>query len=213
MTLATPKLGIPKPLGGENATRLSITQMIDKVDEQSAQEPFLVVPGTLSYAAGNLTIPVGPGKVRFPGVFINKGATNVVIPAPGTSTTYYLYIKSDNTYVYDTSGATVAGQRLLWSFQTANPVAAGTTVIVDLRENMPSTDLIAHAPSHQPGGVDAMAVDALAVVGSLRTLGSGATQAAAGDHIHGSSGYPPAGGGGGGTSLSIPKLYGFGPAF
>jgi uncharacterized protein DUF5907 len=38
----------------------------------------------------------------------------------------------------------------------------------------------AHATSHQPGGGDAMAVDAAAGTGSLRTLGSGATQAAGG---------------------------------
>lgn len=39
----------------------------------------------------------------------------------------------------------------------------------------------AHATSHQPGGADAMAVDAAAGVGSLRTLGTGATQATAGN--------------------------------
>lgn len=39
----------------------------------------------------------------------------------------------------------------------------------------------AHATSHQPGGSDAMAVDAIAATGSLRTLGTGATQAAAGN--------------------------------
>lgn len=42
----------------------------------------------------------------------------------------------------------------------------------------------AHASSHQPGGSDAMAVDAAAGTGSLRTLGSGASQAAAGNHTH-----------------------------
>jgi hypothetical protein len=38
-----------------------------------------------------------------------------------------------------------------------------------------------HASSHQPGGSDAMAVDAAAAVGSLRTLGSGAQQAMPGN--------------------------------
>jgi hypothetical protein len=37
-----------------------------------------------------------------------------------------------------------------------------------------------HASSHQPGGGDAMAVDAAAGTGSLRTLGTGAAQACAG---------------------------------
>jgi hypothetical protein len=39
----------------------------------------------------------------------------------------------------------------------------------------------AHATRHQPGGSDAMAVDAAAATGSLRTLGTGAAQAAAGN--------------------------------
>jgi hypothetical protein len=39
----------------------------------------------------------------------------------------------------------------------------------------------AHATSHQPGGSDPMAVDAAAATGSLRTIGTGATQACAGN--------------------------------
>jgi hypothetical protein len=39
-----------------------------------------------------------------------------------------------------------------------------------------------HASRHQPGGADAMAVDAAPGTGSLRTLGTGATQAAVGSH-------------------------------
>jgi len=42
----------------------------------------------------------------------------------------------------------------------------------------------AHADEHEPLGGDPMAVDAAAGTGSLRTLGSGATQAAAGSHGH-----------------------------
>ena len=38
-----------------------------------------------------------------------------------------------------------------------------------------------HASSHEPGGGDAMAVDAAAGTGSLRTLGTGSTNACAGD--------------------------------
>ena len=41
----------------------------------------------------------------------------------------------------------------------------------------------AHATTHQPGGSDAMAVDAVAATGSLRTLGTGAQQAAAGTDL------------------------------
>lgn len=42
----------------------------------------------------------------------------------------------------------------------------------------------AHASTHQPGGGDAMAVDQAAATGSLRTLGTGSAQAAAGNHTH-----------------------------
>jgi Collagen triple helix repeat (20 copies) len=44
-----------------------------------------------------------------------------------------------------------------------------------------AADLPAHATRHQPGGADALAVDAAAATGSLRTLGTGATQAAPGN--------------------------------
>ena len=42
----------------------------------------------------------------------------------------------------------------------------------------------AHASTHEPGGDDALTVDAAAATGSLRTLGAGAQQAAAGNHVH-----------------------------
>ena len=49
-----------------------------------------------------------------------------------------------------------------------------------------ATDLhaAAHASTHQPSGGDAMAVDAVIGTGSLRTLGSGGQQIAAGNHGH-----------------------------
>ena len=42
----------------------------------------------------------------------------------------------------------------------------------------------AHDTAHEPSGADTMAVDAVAGTGSLRTLGTGSTQAAAGNHTH-----------------------------
>lgn len=50
----------------------------------------------------------------------------------------------------------------------------------------------AHHTSHEPGGTDAMAVDQAAATASLRTLGTGATQAAGGaDTEYAFSGYLP----------------------
>lgn len=45
----------------------------------------------------------------------------------------------------------------------------------------------AHHAAHEPSGADPMAVDAAAATGSLRTIGSGAAQAAAGNHAHSGS--------------------------
>lgn len=42
-----------------------------------------------------------------------------------------------------------------------------------------------HASRHEPGGADGMSVNAAAGTGSLRTVGSGSLEAAAGDHGHG----------------------------
>ena len=47
--------------------------------------------------------------------------------------------------------------------------------------SLPSVTVPAHATTHQPGGSDAMVVDASPSTGSLRTLGTGANQAAAGN--------------------------------
>lgn len=41
-----------------------------------------------------------------------------------------------------------------------------------------------HATRHNAGGADALAIDAVTTTGSLRTLGTGAQQAAAGNHSH-----------------------------
>ena len=41
-----------------------------------------------------------------------------------------------------------------------------------------------HATTHEPSGADTMAVDAATGTGSLRTLGSGAQTAIAGNHTH-----------------------------
>ena len=58
-----------------------------------------------------------------------------------------------------------------------DPIAVGTNDARMADARTPTT----HATSHQPGGGDAMAVDAVAATGSLRTLGTGAQQATAGN--------------------------------
>lgn len=73
----------------------------------------------------------------------------------------------------------------------------------------------AHATTHQPGGSDAMAVDAAAGTGSLRTLGSTASSAAAGNDARLSDARTPAAhaashNAGGGDALAIDAAAGTG---
>lgn len=70
------------------------------------------------------------------------------------------------TVVKAQSGFTVGGVAVVLSTDPAQTNARTPT---------------AHHATHEPGGTDAMAVDAAAATGSLRTIGTGALQAAAGN--------------------------------
>jgi len=56
---------------------------------------------------------------------------------------------------------------------------------------LPLARLPGHHTTHEPGGADPMAVDASAGTGSLRTLGTGATQAVAGNDARLTNSRPP----------------------
>jgi len=75
---------------------------------------------------------------------------------PGTPAAKELFWRTDEAKLYRRSDANDA-----WVAVTAVPAS--------------------HASTHQPGGGDAMAVDAAASTGSLRTVGTGALQACAGN--------------------------------
>lgn len=63
----------------------------------------------------------------------------------------------------------------------SDPVTLTQAQITGLAAALAGKASTTHAATHQPGGADAMAVDAAAATGSLRTLGTGATQAAPGN--------------------------------
>jgi len=60
----------------------------------------------------------------------------------------------------------------------------GTAVVTGDSRLSDARTPTAHASTHNHGGSDALAEDAVAATGSLRTLGTGAQQAAAGNHGH-----------------------------
>lgn len=70
--------------------------------------------------------------------------------------------------------------------RTSEKSVAGGYASLDDDAKLPIAELPDHATRHEDGGDDAMEVDAAPGTGSLRTLGTGAAQAAAGDHSHGS---------------------------
>lgn len=80
---------------------------------------------------------------------------------------------------------TLAGERSAINFIGAAVTAVDNAVAerVDITVTAPTqASFDDHSTRHEVGGADAMAVDAIAATGSLRTLGAGAQQAAAGNH-------------------------------
>ncbi len=81
-------------------------------------------------------------------------------------------------------GAPGAGRTVIYAVSgrpTYRTGAAGaSTQLADANDLHAQT----HATAHEPSGADTMSVDAVTGTGSLRTLGTGAQQAAAGDHTH-----------------------------
>jgi hypothetical protein len=70
---------------------------------------------------------------------------------------------------------------------------SGTAVITSDSRLSDARTPTAHASTHNAGGSDALAIDAVAATGSLRTLGTTATSAAAGNHAHSGTYVTPGG--------------------
>jgi len=92
-----------------------------------------------------------------------------------------------NTASFDALGA-VDGYVYAIPIAKVARATADTTIasgdVTDMRQVI-GYAATTHATEHEPGGSDEMTVDATAGTGSLRTLGTGAQQAAAGNHTHG----------------------------
>lgn len=86
---------------------------------------------------------------------------------------------NDADLVHKSGTETVTGAKDFSGALTKSGQAVVTTDDTRLTNARTPT---AHATTHQPGGSDAMAVDAVAGTASLRTLGTGTQQAAVGSH-------------------------------
>lgn len=131
-----------------------------------------------------------PGRTN---TIVTTATTTTIVGSPAASTqraVTSLKIRNDHASTANTitilhtdgttsvdvwKGTLAAGESVEYNGKTFGRWAAGGFEVGGA--GVPT----AHATTHQPGGTDAMAVDAAAASGSLRTLGTGAAQAAAGN--------------------------------
>jgi len=81
----------------------------------------------------------------------------------------------------DLPAASISAKGAVTLATPSSDVTAGHVVQANDTRLSNSRTPTAHHATHEPGGSDPMAVDAVAATGSLRTLGTGATQAAPGN--------------------------------
>ena len=157
-----------------------------------------VVPGTL-YCVTDEGAPVERSNGTTWQVYSptpggsGTGTGDVVGPGVATDQAIALYDGTTGKLIQDSATTIPALTASIESSVTASVIpvdlateTTGTLPDARLSANVQlkpiaATDLPAHATRHQPGGADALAVDAAAATGSLRTLGTGAQQAAPGN--------------------------------
>jgi hypothetical protein len=106
-------------------------------------------------------------------------------------------IDADTLQIYDGADSNVA-KKITWALVKSTLKTYFDTLYATVSHLHTSTYApLAHKTNHEPGGSDAMVVNALAGVGSLRTLSTTSTSAAAGNHTHAGVYAPVA---------SVPKL-------
>ena len=110
-------------------------------------EPF-GIKGALYDADNNrLIVTIAKGRASFPGgTVIKTEDSNLYINEPATGTTYYIYLLSDGTFAYDTTGANpggTAGTILLTTVITGSALVDALTIV----EKRPQLDGTASALS------------------------------------------------------------------
>nr|MCL5290620.1 hypothetical protein [Bacillota bacterium] len=122
------KLGLSLPLGNEAVTRLAYRQNLEQIDQKAAaqdqaDEPFFLKSAIYNSGLNRIDCTFGKGRAAFLGTLVVKSEDSTTqIPNPIPSTSYYLYIKNDGTYAFNTTGVQIAGGVQIWK------VTTGTTV-------------------------------------------------------------------------------------
>lgn len=110
-----------------------------------------------------------------------KALGSVVLVTNGT-------VNADKVYVCTTNASINLGTTALVFAEMAGGVTDHGLLTGLADDDHPqyatNTEFDDHNARHEPSGADPMAVDAPAATGSLRTLGTSATQAAVGSHVH-----------------------------
>ena len=149
----------------------------------------------MSFTSGDILIATGPDTAR------TATAAEIMLalglPAAAVPST-----RSVNTVAPLTGGGALTADL---SLQVTTGTTGSTVCIGNDSRLSDARTPTAHATSHQPGGSDAMSVDAAAATGSLRTLGTSATSACAGNDSRLSDSRAPTGAAGGDLTGTFPN--------
>lgn len=178
MPTSSPKFGLPLPNNSDFVKRINYNDLFTRLDAATAPDHAWLK--SVSYDAGNnrITAVLGPVRARFgSAMVIITGDTTYHIAAPAINTNYTLYLKSDGTFMHNTTGADVAGAVQLWRISSGATLS--TIATQDQRGGLFVTPVVTwdavtgkpssftptgHAGSHAAGGSDPLTPEAIGAV-------------------------------------------------
>lgn len=116
----TPKLKLKQPRGNETVSREAYNENLRLIDENAASqarvdEPFYLKTSAFNDAQNRMELTLGPGKASFLGNLVTfTRDTPVYLDNPLCDTAYFVYIKSDGTIVFNTTGGDLPGAVAIW---------------------------------------------------------------------------------------------------